>query len=653
MRRVRALSQHLREPEPSAPAAWAVRGAAGASAVEPADGPSAESALGSHIGSWVYGSGAQTVLILGGIHGNEPAGPTLCEALQDHLASHPEALAGRRVVVAPALNPDGLLANTRENSREVDLNRNFDTANRQASTVFGSAPLSEPESRFVVELIEKFLPAAIVSVHQPLACVDYDGPAQELAAAMSRACGLPVEKLVDSKPYPGSLGSYAGVDRSIPIVTLELPGGDVSAWSKAALWEEYGAAMLEAVRLTGVIVQPLLPLPQQPQRAAAASPPVGGGGGFAIDAAFPGGNILVSSIVGDTVTLGPDLRDTTTYWFYWYFRVAGASGRTLTFEFGEKDVGARGPGVSLDAGRTWAWLGAEAVSDGSFAFTFPGRVASRDGVRFSMGMPYLRADWDECLSRHTGNPFVQIDTLTTTSKDRDVPVLRIGDRTKTAPYAVAITGRHHCCEMMASYAVEGIVETALASDATGCWLRMNAEFLVLPFMDTDGVEDGDQGKNRAPHDHNRDYAAEPRYPEVAALKELLPAWSAGRPLVFLDLHDPYITGGVNETVHFLEPEQRDMAAHMDVLCTHLERDQQGPIAYRKADNLAFGDGYNVNKDRPSPMAAGWAKSLPNTVLGCTAEIAYANAGGCEVNTHSARELGRDIATALASLLREL
>ena len=36
---------------------------------------------------------------------------------------------------------------------------------------------------------------------------------------------------------------------------------------------------------------------------------------------------------------------------------------------------------------------------------------------------------------------------------------------------------------------------------------------VIPFVDIDGVENGDQGK-QAPHDHNRDYINSPIYPET-------------------------------------------------------------------------------------------------------------------------------------------
>ena len=40
------------------------------------------------------------------------------------------------------------------------------------------------------------------------------------------------------------------------------------------------------------------------------------------------------------------------------------------------------------------------------------------------------------------------------------------------------------------------------------------------------------------------------------------------------------------------------------------------------------------------------------LLGCTVEIPYANANGCEVNAESAREFGRDLAVALMKFLQD-
>jgi len=191
-----------------------------------------------------YGHGPATALVVGGIHGNEPAGATLPKELCAYLEQHPAALAGRRVVVAAAVNPDGLARNRRANARGVDLNRNFATRNWRRLRSSGAEPMSEPETRFIAGLIRRYEPSVIVQVHQPLTCVDWDGPARELAQAMAGACGLPAKKL---GARPGSLGSYAGVERQIPTITLELPPS-ATGLSPQTLWERYGEALLVAVR---------------------------------------------------------------------------------------------------------------------------------------------------------------------------------------------------------------------------------------------------------------------------------------------------------------------------------------------------------------------------------------------------------------------
>ena len=85
-----------------------------------------------------------------------------------------------------------------------------------------------------------------------------------------------------------------------------------------------------------------------------------------IDADFPGGNIRVRKIDGDTIRLEQDLRDTTEWWFWWNFRVRDAAGRTLTFHFSDPSpIGVRGPAVSLDGGHLWSWSGTKAVDGAS------------------------------------------------------------------------------------------------------------------------------------------------------------------------------------------------------------------------------------------------------------------------------------------------
>jgi protein MpaA len=203
-------------------------------------------------GKPIYGTviddGPEVVLIMATIHGNEAAGTPLVQRLELHLIRHADLTQGRRIILVPVVNPDGRALNLRHNLNGVDLNRNFPADNFNAHTRHGSEPLSQPESRAIHKLIEYYEPARIVSIHQPLSCIDYDGPAQKLAEAMAGGCDLPVRRLGSR---PGSLGSYAGQTGGIPIVTLELPRA-ADRMTDDEKWNNYGAALVEAICFTPV-----------------------------------------------------------------------------------------------------------------------------------------------------------------------------------------------------------------------------------------------------------------------------------------------------------------------------------------------------------------------------------------------------------------
>jgi protein MpaA len=190
------------------------------------------------------GEGNDTVLVMATIHGSEPAGAGLVNDLIDHLRNDRALLEGRRIVFIPVVNPDGLAAGTRENIRRIDLNRNFETANRVNDETNGMQPLSEPESRALQSVIAEYKPSRIVSIHQPLNCIDYDGPGRALATRMAQYCELPVKKL---GAKPGSLGSYTGESLGIATITIELPA-EATKETGQALWNKYGKALLAAIQ---------------------------------------------------------------------------------------------------------------------------------------------------------------------------------------------------------------------------------------------------------------------------------------------------------------------------------------------------------------------------------------------------------------------
>ncbi len=202
------------------------------------------STRGKPIGCEVYGEGPDTVLFIASIHGNEPAGTPLLRALAERLKSNGFSLGDKRVVLIPISNPDGYERKRRHNANGVDLNRNFPAENFRAKRRHGNKPLSQPESRAIFDAIERFRPGCIISIHQHGACIDYDGPARELARSMSKSGKLKLKKL---GARPGSLGSYAGDQLGIPVVTVELPSG-LHGLNGDALWSRYGSMLLEPLR---------------------------------------------------------------------------------------------------------------------------------------------------------------------------------------------------------------------------------------------------------------------------------------------------------------------------------------------------------------------------------------------------------------------
>lgn len=191
----------------------------------------------------VLGQGPDTTFILSTIHGDEPAGTPLVQRLAEYLQQNPYLLRGRKAVLLPVANPDGMARKSRFNANDVDLNRNFAADNRLNNKESGPVALSEPESRAIERIIQQYNPDRIVSIHQPLACIDYDGPGVNLAIQMALFCHLPIKKLGGKS---GSLGSYAGMDLGIPIITFEMLETD-SKLDSEALWRKYGKALIAAI----------------------------------------------------------------------------------------------------------------------------------------------------------------------------------------------------------------------------------------------------------------------------------------------------------------------------------------------------------------------------------------------------------------------
>ena len=148
------------------------------------------------------------------------------------LVGGPKSLISRRgLLFIPCLNPDGMQLGKRTNANGVDLNRNFPTKNwGEDTSLAGSNPSeyyggesagSEVETQFVMNVIEEYKPERILTLHAPYKVVNYDGPAKEWAEEISKIIEYPVEESI-GYPTPGSFGTYCGIERNIPTITLEL-----------------------------------------------------------------------------------------------------------------------------------------------------------------------------------------------------------------------------------------------------------------------------------------------------------------------------------------------------------------------------------------------------------------------------------------------
>lgn len=210
---------------------------------------------------------ANTTIVMCGVHGDEITPVKFCWDLMKELKAQP-TFKDKLVVVAPLVAPDSFLKPrpTRTNGRGVDVNRNFPTKDWQAHAHRrwkdahrsdlrknpGKKPASEQETIFQMNLIIRYKPNKVISVHAPLSLLDYDGPS--LVAEDGKSAKILLEEMskrssgykVSNYPiFPGSLGNWAGKERHIPTYTLELPNTNYRETEK--FWNLFKDAITYAI----------------------------------------------------------------------------------------------------------------------------------------------------------------------------------------------------------------------------------------------------------------------------------------------------------------------------------------------------------------------------------------------------------------------
>ncbi len=172
------------------------------------------------------------VLLISGIHGDEFTAISIGYLWLQTILANPE-INKYQWLFLPLTNPDGLLhyeRGQRQNSNGVDLNRNFPSpdwdelalkawvthARKNKRRYPGPSANSEPETQWMTQLIRRYKPDAIISLHAPFGLVDYDGPQHARPDSIGN---LQIKTL---GTFPGSLGRFAGEYLDIPVLTIEL-----------------------------------------------------------------------------------------------------------------------------------------------------------------------------------------------------------------------------------------------------------------------------------------------------------------------------------------------------------------------------------------------------------------------------------------------
>lgn len=265
---------------------------------------------------------------------------------------------------------------------------------------------------------------------------------------------------------------------------------------------------------------------------------------------FPGGSAEVLSIdsQANSIVVRPRLQFDRGWPCWWYFRIDGAVPEQPVTVTVQANLQPFREGQSLSP--SWALPRRAAVSHDNQAWTHtPPGECSPDSVTYRFAAPAATfwLAW--------GPPFqsAQVEALLASVADtvagaarfelarsregRAVNGLRLGN--PQSEVAVWVQARQHAWESGSSWVADGFLRWVAGDDPAAVRLRARADIHFIPIMDIDNVERGAGGKDATPRDHNRDWSAEPIYPEVAAAQVAISNLiDTGRLKVFLDLHNP-------------------------------------------------------------------------------------------------------------------
>ncbi len=372
-----------------------------------------------------------------------------------------------------------------------------------------------------------------------------------------------------------------------------------------------------------------------------------------VSADFDGGSARVKSIdqAARVIQFRPEPYRDEGWAYWWFMRVDGIRpGETIALNIGGMHGRFAHPeqaAFSLD-GKTWQQTPrGERVKE---------RIVYRvqvdaDKAWFAWGPPFLPADASAFANRLASESrHAEAFELCESREGRSVAGLRITEESSagSSRFGVWIQARQHAWECGGSWVARGLAEWLLSDDARAAALRGRADVTVIPLMDVDSVAMGSGGKMQKPHDHNRDWAKSPHWPEVReAMAKIVRLHGEVGLDLFVDLHSP---GMYNpETFYLTSPGsektgegRRNLARFIDAS----KAEMTGPLGLRE-EQVVAGPKYT---DAWQTMSQNWVTARTSgRALAFTLEAAWNNPGS---TAEGYMALGRQLGLAIELYFRQ-
>ena len=374
---------------------------------------------------------------------------------------------------------------------------------------------------------------------------------------------------------------------------------------------------------------------------------------------FEGGNAEVVTVdeAARRVRIMPALREGRGWPCWWFFELEGLKvGEQITVEvqaqtkpFREQMVLAADwcqpthAWVSTDGDK---WTATEAGKQSADKVMTYVMRADAEVISVAWGPPFLPSDAEKLLAEVEASlPGADRFELAKTRGGRAVQGIRIGD--ETAEHQVWVGARQHAWEAGGSQVSRGFLKWYASPEAKA--LRATTCLHFVPIMDVDNVAMGAGGKEAVPRDHNRDWAAEPIYPEVAAAQKMIREIQARRGLdVFIDLHNP----GSRDPIFFFGPfafermtgvQQRNYRRWIELAAANITKPMPVVPTYRFAN-------YVKTEEERGRMSSGWVRANTSaSTISVTLETGWNNP---QMSVEGYAEVGAGLGRTLEAYLSE-